>query len=76
MSGNFAFPSDDTDEPEYDEHEMLGPDALLFKKFSSLWPTTPQASSKHSGARRETCPICVGAGWLWVLPPPPPKGGS
>lgn len=68
MSGNFALPSDSSDggeAAEYDEQEMAGPEALLFKHAS--WFGSPFNGAQHRGATRETCPICTGAGWIYVL---------
>ena len=74
VSGGFAFSSDSSDDSvEYDADEMEGPEALLFKQFGVLWPGTPFDGAKHHRATRQTCPICSGAGWLWVLPPPPSR---
>lgn len=70
VSGGFAFPSDSSDDSiEYDETEMAGPEALLFKH--GFWPIAPFEGAQHHGATRETCPACSGFGWLWVLPTPP-----
>lgn len=77
MSG-LAFPSDSSDDSfeEYDEAEMAGPEALLFKHFGVLWPGTIFDGARHKGAARETCPACNGSGWLWVLPTPPKPPSS
>ena len=77
MSG-LLFPSDASDSSddsaeEYDEEAMAGPEALLFKHFSGLWVGTPFEGALHKGAKRETCTVCGGAGWLWVLPSPPSR---
>lgn len=70
MSGFFPFPSDSSDDSvEYDEAEMAGPEALLFKH--AAWPGSPFHGAQHRGATREMCPTCQGCGWLWVLPTPP-----
>jgi len=77
MSGDgLLFPSDssdDSDAGEYDEDAMAGPEALLFKQFGVLWPGSSFEGAKHPRATRQTCPVCSGAGWLWVLPPPPSR---
>lgn len=77
MNGGLHFPSDSSDEEpeEYDEPSMAGPEALLFKALG--WPlASPNDAARHKGAKRETCPACNGAGWLWVLPTPPTPGRS
>lgn len=74
---SLSFPSDSSDEEpeEYDESLMAGPEALLFKALG--WPlAAPNDAARHRGAKRETCTVCGGAGWLWVLPTPPPSARS
>jgi len=67
MSG-LLFPSDSSDESEeWDDEEMTGPEALLFKKFGALWPTSPM-DSQHTLARKTMCPVCSARGWIYIIP--------